>query len=358
MSPDGIPNSYDDALVAQNSVPVGDYVLVLIPLFNDWDASRLLLALLDATLRQAGIAADVLIIDDGSTLARDAGYPGTRFQAIRRIEVLRLRRNLGHQRAIAVGLAYVEQHRPCRVVVLMDSDGEDAPADVPRLLERFAQEGGTKIIFAERTRRSESWVFILFYALFKIMHVLLTGQGVRVGNFSAIPRDRLSSLVVVSELWNHYPAAVFRSRQPLAMVPTRRGKRLMGRSQMNFTRLVVHGLSALSVYSDIIGVRLLLGSMALIGVAGLGLLTVLGIRLTTSMAIPGWATNSFGLILVILLQAVMFSVLFSFIILGGRQGSSFLPSKGYVDYIGEVTTVHGGPTSASAVDFAAPVREP
>ena len=336
----------------------GDQILILIPLFNDWDASRLLLAQLDETLGQTGRTADVLIIDDGSTLPRDSGYPGPSFHAIRQIEVLALRRNLGHQRAIAVGLAYVEQHRPCRVVVLMDSDGEDAPADVPRLLAKFEEEGEAKIIFAERTRRSESWVFVVFYTLFKILHVLLTGQGVRVGNFSVIPRDRLSSLVVVSELWNHYPAAVFRSRQPLAMVPTQRGKRLMGQSQMNFTRLVVHGLSALSVYSDIIGVRLLLGSMALIGVAGLGLLTVLGIRLTTTLAIPGWATNSFGLILVILLQAMMFSVIFSFIILGGRQGSSFLPCKGYVDYIGKITTVHEGSSPAPAVGPVEPVREP
>ena len=78
-------------------------------------------------------------------------------RAIGRVEVLHLRRNLGHQRAIAIGLAFVEAERPrCRAVVLMDSDGEDAPEDVPRLVARCEQEGRRKIVFAERTKRSES----------------------------------------------------------------------------------------------------------------------------------------------------------------------------------------------------------
>ena len=64
--------------------------------------------------------------------------------------MLQLRRNLGHQRAIAVGLAYAEEHDPCDVVVIMDGDGEDDPKDVPRLLACCRQAGGREIVFAER----------------------------------------------------------------------------------------------------------------------------------------------------------------------------------------------------------------
>ena len=46
----------------------------------------------------------------------------------------------------------------------------------------------------------------------------------RVGNFSVIPRDLLSRLVVVSELWNHYAAAVFKSRLPFV---TLKGERIL-----------------------------------------------------------------------------------------------------------------------------------
>ena len=193
------------------------------------------------------------------------------FAALRRIDVLRLRRNLGHQRAIAVGLAYVEECLHADAVVVMDGDGEDDPADVPRLLERLDEEGHATIVFAERARRSESLVLRVFYSLFKLLHLLLTGKGVRVGNFSAIPRRRLTSLVVVAEIWNHYAAAVFRSRQPYCMIPTFRARRLCGTSSMNFVSLVTHGLSAISVYSDVVGVRLLVMSiiLAILTLAGM-----------------------------------------------------------------------------------------
>src|SRR5262249_20783911 len=144
------------------------------------------------------------------------------FAALRRVDVLRLKRNLGHQRAIAVGLAYAEECLPARAVVVMDGDGEDDPADVPRLLERLEEVGHDRIVFAERTRRSESRAFRVFYAAYKGLHHALTGKMVRVGNFSAIPRRRLSSLVVVSEIWNHYAAGAIRSGQPHSSIPTRR----------------------------------------------------------------------------------------------------------------------------------------
>ena len=99
--------------------------------------------------------------------------------------------------------------------------------------------------------------------------LLLTGIPVRVGNFSVIPAAQLRRLVVVSELWNHYAAAVFKARTPKATVPTARAPRLAGRSRMNFVDLVTHGLSALSVHSELIGVRLLVVAAVLISVRSL-----------------------------------------------------------------------------------------
>ena len=319
------------------SAAPGAGVVILIPVYDDWEALGLLLGKLDDALRSRGESARVLVVDDGSTTG--PAIPDRAFRALSRIDILALRRNLGHQRAIAVGLAYVEKHVTCDALVLMDGDGEDDPDDVPRLLDAHRRDGGRKIIFAERTRRSETWAFLLFYSLFKIAHLILTGQRVRVGNFSVVPGERLRSLVVVSEVWNHYPAAVFRSRQPLGMIPTRRARRLSGTSRMNFTRLVVHGLSAMSVYSDVIGVRLLMATIGLMGIAGAGLAAIAGVRLFTDLAIPGWATNALGLMTLILMQAVMFSVVSCVLILGGRQGSSFLPCRDFSYYVGGMTTV-------------------
>lgn len=317
-------------------------VVILLPVFNDWDSLAALLPLLDETLGGSGERADVLVVDDGSTLERDPHAPCGPFDALGRVEVLRLRRNLGHQRAIAVGLAYLERRRSPEVVVVMDADGEDDPSDVPRLLDRLRAEGGRKIVFAERTRRSESWRFQLFYGLYKRLHRLLTGQGVRVGNFSAIPRRRLESLVVVSELWNHYAAAAFRSRQPCCMIPTKRAKRLVGRSSMNFVALVTHGLSAIAVYSDVVGVRLLVSAGTLGVLALVGLVGSIVVRVATPWAIPGWATFTGGLSLILLVQALMLAMTYSFIILGGRQGTTFLPRRDFPVFLGGLATLYDG----------------
>ena len=231
-------------------------VAILIPVFNDWAAVRMLLGDLDRALTAAGRSASVVLVDDGSTQPVPADLIG-RPTALHRVSILTLRRNLGHQRALAVGLAYVEAHLPCRALVVMDGDGEDAPADVARLLDRFEAEGEQTIVFAERTRRSESTLFRIFYAAYRAAHWGLTGIRVRVGNFSVVPFSRLSSLVVVSDLWNHYPASVFRSRLPFTTHRTARARRLVGQSKMNFLSLVIHGLDAIAVFRDRVGVRLL-----------------------------------------------------------------------------------------------------
>jgi len=308
-------------------------LVILIPLYNDWTACRLLLAELERTLAEQGLKVRVILVDDGSSQPLPADFSGRMSGVFDRVDLLQLRRNLGHQRAIAIGLAYVWEHVWCETIILMDSDGEDNPADVPRLLARYHQEAGQKIIFAERTRRSESWSFVFFYRCFKALHWLLVGMGVRFGNFSAIPRARLESLIVVSELWNHYAAAVIKSRQPFETVPTRRADRLAGRSRMDFVRLVAHGLSAISVFGDIIGVRLLVATLILIALTIVGLAVTVFLRLATDWPIPGWATSTFGILTVILFQAVMLSIQFSFIVLGGRQGTSFLPCRDYAYFV-------------------------
>ena len=223
----------------------------------------------------------------------------------------------------------------------MDGDGEDDPADVPRLLERLEQSGNQMIVFAERARRSESLVFRVFYGLFKLLHRVLTGKGVRVGNFSVVPRRRLSSLVVVAEIWNHYAAAVFRSRQPYCMIPTHRSRRLCGSSSMNFVSLVTHGLSAISVYSDVVGVRLLVLSVLLALMTLGGMTGAVIVRLATNLAIPGWASYTVGILLILFVQAVMAAFVFSFAILGSRHGTTFLPRRDYSFFIGSIWTLHG-----------------
>ena len=240
----------------------------------------------------------------------------------------------------------------------MDGDGEDDPADVPRLLERLSRkrEAGPSPL-PSGVKRSESFVFRVFYALFKLLHVLLTGKGVRVGNFSAVPRRRLSSLVVVAEIWNHYAAAIFRSRQPYCMIPTTRARRLCGKSTMNFVSLVTHGLSAISVYSDVVGVRLLVISIILALLTFAGPIGAILVRFATNLAIPGWASYTVGILLVLFVQAIMAAFVFSFAILGARHGTTFLPRRDYFYFIGSVSAYNGHGDFASPPSVPEPQNE-
>ncbi len=324
--------------------------IILIPLFNDWDTFAKLAVQLDAVLAASHHEADILIVDDASVVDPDPRAAFGPYGAIRRLEVLRLRRNLGHQRAIAIGLTYIQAQMATayEAVVVMDGDGEDAPEDVPRLLAQLEAEGGRRIVFAERTRRSESLTFRFFYFLYRHLHYLLTSVRVRVGNFSAIPRRRLESLVAVSELWNHYAAAAFHSRQPYCTIPTQRARRLGGRSSMNFVALVAHGLSAISVYREVIGVRLLVLAISLALLAGLGVAVTVFLRLATTLAIPGWATSATGLLLIVLLQAMMLSFVFCFVILGDRNGTTFLPLRDYLYFTAGTHTLYEQPAAAES----------
>jgi polyisoprenyl-phosphate glycosyltransferase len=316
-------------------------LIILMPVYNDWNSLSRLLPNLERELDTNGLKVDVLLVDDGSTVPAPENLSDHSFASIESIDILSLRRNLGHQRAIAVGLSFIEANRPCQAVIIMDSDGQDDPRDVPRLVRECIANGNQKVIFAVRTRRSESWTFKLFYHLYRLIHYLLTGVRVRVGNFSIVPARALRRLVAVSELWNHYAAAVHKAQFPVVLIPTQRSRRLEGSSRMNLVALVVHGLSAMAVFGDRIGVRLLIVVSLAIATTGTALLIVFGVRLFTTLAVPGWATYVTGLLLVILIQMVLVVLVFAFVILAARDTASVIPSRDFVHVTGELQRIHG-----------------
>ncbi|MGC1273113.1 MAG: glycosyltransferase [Planctomycetaceae bacterium] len=299
-------------------------VYVAIPLFNDWTVAAELLRRLDEHLPAGG---RVLLIDDGSTEPCPEPFLPTSPLGFERVEVLTLRRNMGHQRAIALGLSFLEGERRFDSVVIMDGDGEDDPSDVPRLLAQLGSESRPKIVFAERTRRAEDLVFRLGYQAYRLVHRALTGVPVKVGNFSALNRQAVRRLVVSPDLWNHYAAAAFRSKTPVELVPTRRSRRIAGRSRMDLVGLVAHGLSAISVFREVVCTRLLLAATALLAVLCFGIAATVAIRLGTGLAIPGWATTAAGLLAAMVLQVLTLIALVVFSLLGSREAATVLPAR-------------------------------
>ncbi len=293
---------------------------ILMPVRDDWASANELIHRLDRALAAVPCEALVLAVDDLSATPWTPSPSGIGSR-IKNIQSLRLRRNLGHQRAIAVGLAYIEQHIPCDAVLVMDADGEDTPEGAVQLLQDFLQAGQSKTVFAARTRRAESLLFQVLYRLYKAAHLLLTGIPVRIGNFSVMPFTHLRTAVVMSELWNHYAAAMVRSKLPLQMVPIPRGQRIAGQSTMNLVELVTHGLSAISVFSDIVGTRLLI-------------VTVLGALL--SLAIVPYTG---GILFLAALQFIGIATSFHFFLLSNRSAAGFIPTRDYGTFVDSVTEV-------------------
>jgi glycosyltransferase involved in cell wall biosynthesis len=315
-------------------------LIVLMPVYNDWEALSRLLPLLDRELTNAAQRVEILLVDDGSATAPPKVFTQG-FKAIFAIDVLSLRRNLGHQRAIAVGLSYIEANHPQSSVIVMDADGEDDPGDVPRLIQACAAHHGEKIVFAARTRRSEGTTFTFFYYLYCFIHFLLTGIRVRVGNFSIVPPKALKRLVAVSELWNHYAAAVHKAKLPIELIEAERAKRLEGMPRMDMVSLVVHGLSAMAVFGDRIGVRLLIVVSVGMSLTVAALAIVVGIRLGTNFAIPGWATYAAGLLFVMLMQMLLVILVFVFVILAARNAANVLPTADHVQFIADHHRIYG-----------------
>ena len=303
-------------------------IAVLMPVRDDWPSASELLRRLDQTLIAFPCNLHVLLVDDGSVQqCKKTDFP-SQFAVIKSLSILRLRRNLGHQRAIAIGIVHASQAISCDAVLVMDADGEDTPEGALQLLRAFSESHhGSRAIFAERTRRTESVIFRISYKSYKVLHRLMTGVSVRVGNFSILPSTYLSTLGVMSELWNHYAAAVFRSGLPFTTIPIPRGYRITGTSRMNFVSLVAHGMSAISVFSDIVGVRLLIASLAGSIMSLLCVLAVIVIRLFTDRAVPGWATYTIGTLIVILIQFITIAASFTFTMLSSRAALNFVPLR-------------------------------
>lgn len=302
-------------------------IKIIMPVFNDWDAMELLIKKTNGLYENSGYQLSYLAVDDCSSIP----YSPERFRSYN-LKVIQLISNQGHQRAIAIGLSYYADNQDSDIVIVMDSDGEDQPEHIKDLLAKSKDTPG-KIIFAKRKKRTESIVFKVFYQIYKLVFKFLTGNIITFGNFSLVPGDKVKKLANVSELWNNYPGAILRSKLPFDSVPLDRGIRLAGNSKMNFTSLILHGMSAISVFLDFTAVRILLFAAAMISFSVLGVLVVLYYKFILNQATPGWATTVVSGLFIVFIQGFFIALFILFMVLSGRRYTSFIPYFGYKKFI-------------------------
>lgn len=323
-------------------MPAPAELLLLIPIYDDWQAVESLLSQIGALRLGPGRRLSILLIDDGSPTPLPPALRRWRSPAVAGFSVLRLARNVGHQAAIAVALSEVAAgKRRYDAVLVMDGDGEDAPADIARLADAWEQGRRQRAVFAQRRRRWEGPLFKLFYALYRLSYRAFTGTWISMGNFSLLPWGHVQQLVLYPELWRHYPATVKKSRLAVDLLLSDRAPRLGGSSKMNFYHLVLHGLGAITVHSDIVGVRALMAVCALVLACGAALGGLAWTVLYTSAVVPAWASLAIVSLSVVALQFLAAALVFSFLTLAGRSPLSLSPSQDYRAFVQGRSKLYG-----------------
>ncbi len=302
-------------------------IKIVLPVFNDWEALKLLLTQTIEIYKRENYQFSFLAVDDCSSIP----YLADNFKEFD-LNVIHLISNQGHQRAIAIGLSYLSDNQDYDVVIVMDSDGEDQAKHIKDLIVK-SLDAPEKIIFAQRKKRTESGLFKLFYFIYKFIFKSLTGHIITFGNFSLVPISKIKNLAHVSEIWNNYPGGVIRSRLMFDSVPLDRGKRLAGESKMNFSSLILHGMSAISVFLDFTAVRILIFASLMVLFSIGGSIIVLYLKFIEHQATPGWASNLILAFFIVFIQGFFITLFILFMVLSSRRYNSFVPYLGYKKFI-------------------------
>ncbi|MBD3724698.1 MAG: glycosyltransferase [Flavobacteriaceae bacterium] len=106
-------------------------IICITPVFNDWESFEILVKQLKKIQDSNSFKIKILAINDGSTDVYIKDNPEFGLD----LQIVNLKINIGHQRAIGVGLQYVfNEENDYDYVVVMDSDGEDKPEHIVELL--------------------------------------------------------------------------------------------------------------------------------------------------------------------------------------------------------------------------------
>ena len=299
--------------------------VILVPVYNDWSSFKMLVQQIQQLIPERIM--QIMVVNDGST--QD---PPDTFNSHIPIHILNLTHNLGHQKAIAIGLSYFYQNLPAPKVLIMDADGNDQVTDAALLLS-LGDKQPDVITMVKRVKRNETFSFRLIYFFYVSFFRIITGKNIRYGNFCLIPYEQLSKIVYLNNLWLHLPATIVKSNIPFREMHANKGYRFEGKSKMDVYRFFIHGLGAIAVFIDVIAVRVLIASGIAITTSLFALLLVVIIKLTTSYAIPGWASSVGSSLIIIILLSFLIGIFLIFIYLISQSSRKFIPALHYKDYL-------------------------
>ena len=227
-------------------------IKILIPVYNDWQSVAKLVDKINNLSTDPKFQLSIIIVNDGSN--HDRPVEEKSLENLYSIKILNMKINQGHARCIATGLKYIYEKEDFDYVIPMDGDGEDRPEEIKEFLNQIENSNDRPIV-GERIKRSEDLLFKSCYQIHKLITLTFTGKSIKYGNFTCLPKTTVEKMVNEKATWNSFSGSLKKIEKDLFSIPSIRGTRYHGPSQMNFSSLLKHSLSIISVFRSAVLIR-------------------------------------------------------------------------------------------------------
>ena len=230
-------------------------IKILIPVYNDFESVSKLLVDINSTVLNNDKEFSVIIINDSSTDKVKINHSNT--ENIKSIKVINMKENKGHARCNAAGLKYIFENEEFDYIIPMDGDGEDRPEEIKKFIE-FLKYDNSKPIVGERIKRSEGILFKSFYNIHKLITFMFTGQSIKFGNYTCLPKSTVEKMINEKATWSSFSGSLAKVEKNRSTIPSIRGSRYFGPSKMSFFNLIKHSLSIIAVFKTNVIIRSIL----------------------------------------------------------------------------------------------------
>ena len=219
--------------------------VILIPIYNDRESLKLVVENINSQIKDLNHEISLVVINDASSQQIIDTYPN--IENISSFEIINMKENRGHARCIASGLKYILEKEEFDYVIPMDGDGEDRPEEINKLVGKL-KEYPDKVIVGERVKRSESSFFKVCYFIHKIITYTFTGQSIKFGNYTCLPKSIVEKMINEKATWNSFSGSLAKVVKNKVAIASERGTRYFGPSKMSFMNLLKHSFSIISVF--------------------------------------------------------------------------------------------------------------
>jgi polyisoprenyl-phosphate glycosyltransferase len=230
-------------------------IKILIPVYNDWQSVFKLIENINSQVSTLNDEFSVIIINDASTENRPEF--SVDLNNLNFVQIINMKENKGHARCNAAGLKYISEKEDFDYVIPMDGDGEDRPEELSLLIEKIKEYPNT-VITGNRVKRSEGFIFKFCYLTHKYLTLVFTGQTIKYGNYSCLPKSAVNKMVNEPASWSSFSGSLAKTVKDKKFISSVRGVRYFGPSKMSFINLLKHSLSIIAVFKTTLLIRSML----------------------------------------------------------------------------------------------------